>query len=355
MKRIGCLFTMLFFVLGVGVYAFWGQELFGSNQVVDEETIMSDKQETEENSGKQQSDDVGLTNSLFMQFIGRSSEDVIENFGQPIRKDKSPYGYTSYIYSDGQTYQIQFAVNEGNQVVMVYVIGKNAVEESINVGMDYDQLQRRFHFSNQVSLKTSDGLFDFELSDQDLLERPLIELNDMWVQLYFDRFTNELSSYRYLTKEVLLTQRPYSLTYRGKLEQQKELTEDEWVEVETGASQQVLEITNAIRHRHGLSPLKWEQETANVAYGHSRDMEENAYFSHVSPTEGELGERLKKGGIVYSMAAENIAANYVDAIAAVEGWLNSEGHRVNMLNDEFTYLGVGVYKKHYTQNFISKW
>ncbi|MEK1830243.1 CAP domain-containing protein [Priestia megaterium] len=53
------------------------------------------------------------------------------------------------------------------------------------------------------------------------------------------------------------------------------------------------------------------------------------------------------------MAGENIASNYQDGIAAVEGWLNSEGHRKALLNKEFTRLGVGVYEKYYTQNFIT--
>ncbi|WP_373370355.1 CAP domain-containing protein [Alkalicoccobacillus plakortidis] len=50
---------------------------------------------------------------------------------------------------------------------------------------------------------------------------------------------------------------------------------------------------------------------------------------------------------------ENIALNYVDGAAAVEGWLNSEGHRVNLLHEGFTELGVGVYEKSFTQNFLT--
>ncbi|MGK0698226.1 CAP domain-containing protein [Priestia flexa] len=53
------------------------------------------------------------------------------------------------------------------------------------------------------------------------------------------------------------------------------------------------------------------------------------------------------------MAGENIASNYTDGPAAVEGWLNSEGHRKALLNNDFTHLGVGVYEKFYTQNFIT--
>lgn len=61
---------------------------------------------------------------------------------------------------------------------------------------------------------------------------------------------------------------------------------------------------------------------------------------------------MKKGNISFKVAGENIAAQYVDGLAAVEGWLNSEGHRVNLLDESYSHLGVGVYQRYYTQNFM---
>ena len=94
--------------------------------------------------------------------------------------------------------------------------------------------------------------------------------------------------------------------------------------------------------------------TAEVAYLHSREMTDAPEGTHVSETKGDLEKRLDAGHVKYRAAGENIAANYVDAAAVMEGWLNSKGHRDAMLNEEFTGLGVGVYKKYYTQNFIRK-
>ena len=84
-------------------------------------------------------------------------------------------------------------------------------------------------------------------------------------------------------------------------------------------------------------------------------MYESDQFSHISEKSGELKDRLEANEVIYQIAGENIAANYLDAPAVIEGWLNSKGHRESLLNEEFTHLGVGVYKKHYTQNFIGKW
>lgn len=66
----------------------------------------------------------------------------------------------------------------------------------------------------------------------------------------------------------------------------------------------------------------------------------------------ERSVRKRRGRI--SACGENIAYNYVDGPAAVEGWLNSEGHRKALLNQDYTHLGVGVKEKYYTQNFIKK-
>lgn len=64
--------------------------------------------------------------------------------------------------------------------------------------------------------------------------------------------------------------------------------------------------------------------------------------------------RLNDGNVKYRMAGENIAAKYIDAPAAVNGWLNSEGHRKAMLSLDFEEIGVGVDDLYYTQNFITK-
>jgi uncharacterized protein YkwD len=180
-------------------------------------------------------------------------------------------------------------------------------------------------------------------------------MGDVYVQLYFDDFEKTLSSIRYLNAETLIKQRPYELVYRGPLLDPKELSAKEWSLVEEGTEKQIIDFTNIIRNRFNLPPVEWDEETATVAYLHSKDMREANYFSHTSPTTGSLSDRLISGNVPFSYAGENIAAQYVDGVASVEGWLNSEGHRKTLLNERFTHLGVGVNEKYYTQNFIETW
>jgi uncharacterized protein YkwD len=68
-----------------------------------------------------------------------------------------------------------------------------------------------------------------------------------------------------------------------------------------------------------------------------------------------VSDRFLSRDVPFRLAGENIAAKYIDGVASVEGWLNSEGHRHNLLHEEFTHLGVGVFQDYYTQNFMTPW
>ncbi|HET7658336.1 MAG TPA: CAP domain-containing protein, partial [Bacillales bacterium] len=205
---------------------------------------------------------------------------------------------------------------------------------------------------HMVSLKVEGNDYKFQLKDDDVKARPLIRIGNDWAILYFDNFTNRLAGIRYLDGKTLVTLRPYSLTYRGELFQQKNLNHDQWEAVEAGEDQGILDMTNVIRTRFGLNTLKWNDKAATAAFGHSKDMAVHNYFAHTSPTQGTVGERLHKAGIKFWEAGENIAYNYPDGIAAMFGWLNSKGHRENLLHKTYTGLGVGVYEKEYTQDFV---
>lgn len=178
--------------------------------------------------------------------------------------------------------------------------------------------------------------------------------DDLFIQFYFDTFTNQLFAYRILTGNTLLTQRPYEIEYRGELPEQPNLSSDDWREIEKGMEQQIFDITNVLRTQYEIATLKWDESAQQVAYLHSQDMAVNDYFSHTSLNGNGLKERLETEQVVYLNAAENIASGYIDAISAMEGWLNSPSHRDAMLSDRYTHLGVGVYQRYYTQNFIEK-
>ncbi|MDG9303515.1 CAP domain-containing protein, partial [Streptococcus pneumoniae] len=95
------------------------------------------------------------------------------------------------------------------------------------------------------------------------------------------KFEGKLSSIRAFDAQTFVKQRPYEVVYRGELIKPKAVSDEKWKKIQTTSEKQILDLTNVIRVKHGLAKLEWDQPTAEVAFGHSEDMKENNYFSHV--------------------------------------------------------------------------
>ncbi len=285
----------------------------------------------------------------FFSWLGASSEEILSQFKEPDRIDQSPYGYEWWVYS-GEDRYFQIGVLDG-EVVTAVTFSENPNEQLV-IGTSYRQLNQAYNFQSDVSIQS--GMYAFQLTEKDLETRPLIPLDDGWsAQLYFDTFTEELSAVRAVRNDILLEQQPYQLTYRGDLPTPQILTAEEWEEINQGAEQQIFEMTNYIRQRHEVDSLKVHDKAAEVAFSHSKDMNEHNYFSHHSKNGDGVGERLMEANVPYTRAGENIAAQYIDATAAIHGWINSKGHRESLLDERYTHLGVGVDQLYYTQNFLA--
>lgn len=124
----------------------------------------------------------------------------------------------------------------------------------------------------------------------------------------------------------------------------------------TSYEQEVIRLVNQKRAENGLKALTYDWELCRVARYKSQDMKDKRYFSHTSPTYGSPFQMIKNFGISYRSAGENIARGYATPEAVVNGWMNSSGHRANILNSSFTHIGVGYVAdgNYWTQMFISK-
>ena len=121
---------------------------------------------------------------------------------------------------------------------------------------------------------------------------------------------------------------------------------------------ELLRLINAERTKNGLSELKFSEELLKVARDKAKDLVDNNYFSHNSPTYGSPFDMMKSYGITYKTAGENIAGNST-LQGAVTAWMNSEGHRANILSNAYNYTGIGIvsspkYGKVLVQMFIGK-
>lgn len=108
-------------------------------------------------------------------------------------------------------------------------------------------------------------------------------------------------------------------------------------------AQQVVDLVNAERALAGCDPLVVSPQLASAAQSHSEDMAFNDFFSHTSFDGRSPWDRIRETGYLFSSAAENIAAGYSSANSAVAAWMNSSGHRANILNCRLAETGVGFY------------
>ena len=123
-----------------------------------------------------------------------------------------------------------------------------------------------------------------------------------------------------------------------------------------GYEKEVVRLVNIERTSRGLSTLEHDWELSRVARYKSQDMKDNNYFSHTSPTYGSPFQMMKSFGITYRSAGENIAKGQRTPQEVVTAWMNSSGHRANILNSSFTHIGVGYVDsgKYWTQMFVGR-
>lgn len=118
---------------------------------------------------------------------------------------------------------------------------------------------------------------------------------------------------------------------------------------------EVIRLVNIERAKNGVAPLKANWQLSRVARLKCEDMRDKNYFSHTSPTYGSPFNMIKNFGFTYRTAGENIAKGQVTAVQVMNSWMNSPGHRQNILSPNYTEIGVGYAKGSYwSQMFIGR-
>jgi uncharacterized YkwD family protein len=132
----------------------------------------------------------------------------------------------------------------------------------------------------------------------------------------------------------------------GQVQEGKKNTTDK-----TDFEQQVLDLVNQERAKTGLSSLSRNEELSNVAMVKAQDMYNHSYFDHNSPTHGSPFDMMKEFGITYNTAGENIAKGQTTPTQVMKEWMNSPGHKANILNNSYTHIGIAYYNNTWVQEF----
>ncbi|KAJ0405817.1 hypothetical protein ATCC90586_008471 [Pythium insidiosum] len=120
-------------------------------------------------------------------------------------------------------------------------------------------------------------------------------------------------------------------------------------------SKQMLDAVNAERANVGLPQLCYNKKLNAAAQAHSEDQARYKQMTHTGSDGSSLGQRVTAQNFVWSNVGENVAAGQRDVASVMEGWMNSPGHRANILNKEFKFFGMGYSTggetPYWTQNF----
>lgn len=282
-------------------------------------------------------------------FVGKSSEKLVEEMGEPDRIEPSAYGYEWWIYSGD--IQIMAGVGDGT-VNQVFSADKDSDLSPIVIGQNISEVFRFSIIESEVNVILDENIYTFTLNSQDLKDRVLLKYENLYAQVYVDAEDEIIESVRFIDPKTLVIHQPYDMEFMGELVTANIPSSTVQMEVDRSMERQIFELTNIYREHHDVKPLTNDYWLSLLAQNHSKDMAIENYFSHESPSAGNLSDRLKSFGIEHKKAGENIATNYVDAIEAVHGWLNSPAHRTVLLDSDATDIGTGAYGKYYTQVLI---
>ena len=263
-------------------------------------------------------------------------ESVISKIGKPARIDDSEYGFKWYVYNQ---YFKKFTMIgiENNKVVALY---SNSIDSCENEDIKLNSNKSLVRNNYKPLEYKKKGNTRYIINSKN--EYDIIKKDNKYITIFYDIYEDyRVCSYQIIESSV-----------EDRL---KGIYPDESDSLERSYELQILDLTNSVRQIRGLNSLQYSEKASISSRKHSIDMKNKDFFNHINKENKTPFDRMKREGIIYMSAGENIAAGQTSAIFAHEAWMNSEGHRKNILG-EYKNIGVGVvfggsYKTYYTQNF----
>ena len=271
--------------------------------------------------------------------IGMTSAEVQSTLGTPLRKDDSAYAFVWWVYHDNYKNYLTVGIAD-NKVVALYTASP-LVSSTLGLKMGQTKSEVNAILGDPLS-SILKGKYEFIQINNS--EMATYYKNNTYITTYFDVHTSGKLFSVFLvdkaTEEALLSL--YGNTTDA---------------VRIAYENQIFDLTNVFRVERNLKPLQYSEAASNTARKHSKDMAIRNFFDHTNPSGAKPYDRLFADGIDHSLSAENIAAGYFNGFAAHSAWVNSMGHRNNLVRDvEFLGTGVyfgGAYGTYFTQNFFT--
>ncbi|WP_186785929.1 CAP domain-containing protein [Paenibacillus agilis] len=271
--------------------------------------------------------------------IGMTEAQLVKKLGQPARKDMSEYGFKWYIYNKDYKKYLQVGVSNGKVVALYSNSTGWTSKKGIKVGTSRTQVEKLYGKPIK-EIKKGNTIYRYN----HVPNSAIYAVDNTYTTVFYDKHRkNIVTAVQVIDKQTELAFK----SFHGKPSK----------ELQQSFERQLLDLANAFRVQMGKKPFKADANIANTARKHSQDMSKRDFFDHKNPDGKSPFDRMDDDNIEYTAAAENIAAGQTSAIIAHEGWINSLGHRENIVGD-FARLGVGVafggdMEVYYTQNFYT--
>ncbi|CAG7657436.1 CAP-associated domain-containing protein [Paenibacillus allorhizosphaerae] len=272
--------------------------------------------------------------------IGDSADSVVGKLGEPARKDAGEYGVQWYIYNGNYSDYVQVGIADGKVAALYSPSANWTTEKGIADGSAKADVEQQYGSPLQYIMKGNTRF----MMNYGNGEYGTYEIGGSYATFFYD-----------LHRDQVVT--GVQIVAKAAEQAQTSFYSEGSDGLARAFERQSFDLANAARVKLGLKAFAWDDAAAETARQHSADMAANNYFDHTNLSGQSPFDRMKQNDIKYRTAAENIAAGQSSAIFAHHGWMNSEGHRKNLLGDT-QRLGVGVsfggkMKIYYTQNFYT--
>lgn len=273
--------------------------------------------------------------------LGNTKNEVEQKVGTEKRISSNEYGVQWYTYHENYQNFVMVAYDDTDKVVGLYtnqdlISSTKGIKLGIRKQLVIDTLGKPL-------AEISKGTVYYQLQED--RDYDMFYLNGSFVTIFYDKHQeNTVTAIQLIDEQLEKNKREF---YTVATEPLKE-----------GFEYQLFDLTNAERVKHGLTILNWDNRVKETARKHSNDMAEHNYFSHTNLKEQSPFDRMLEDDIMFNLAGENLAFGQFSSIYAHEGLMNSLGHRENILQRDYEYLGIGVAfdnesHPYFTENFYA--
>lgn len=274
--------------------------------------------------------------------IGTPEHEVTKQLGQPKRTTTNEYGTQWLTFHQNYQNFVMLSYDAKRQVNAIYT-NDRLISSSKQIEYGSAKADVRKAFGRPIK-EIRKGTNIYMLQDDEGLD--IFHSNGIYTYVFYDLHKGSTVTAVMLISDRLERQKPALYAHANEAMRQ-------------GFELQLFDLTNAARVRHGRSILAWDGAVAGTARKHSADMAMNDYFAHENLNGESPFDRMKKDGIHFIRAGENLAYGQSSSIFAHEGLMNSKGHRENILIKDYSHLGIGVdfnqkEQPFYTEKFLLK-